>query len=53
MNALSDFLLPCRLRFFVNVWLHTDKQLSRKDQTLIASEHQRISGNGIKCGRHG
>ncbi len=52
MNALSDFLLPCRLRFFFTVWLHTDKQLPRKYQALITTEHQRIFGNSIKFGRH-
>lgn len=53
MNALSDLFLPGSLRPLVNIWLHADKQLSRKDQALVASEHQRISGNSIKCGRHG
>jgi hypothetical protein len=45
VNALSYL--------FLNVWLHADKQLPRKDQALIACEHQRISGNSIKCGEHG
>lgn len=52
MNALPNLFLPCCLSLFVNVWLHADKQLPRKDQTLIACEYKRISGNSIKRGRH-